>query len=62
MMIDAAVILGADLDQQLVSFFDDEQAREVHVHNADRGCWAAIVERAKLRCGDGTTGYRSRCT
>ncbi|WP_051062676.1 DUF1203 domain-containing protein [Ilumatobacter nonamiensis] len=45
MMIDAAVIDGTDLDDQLRQFFDDEATAEIHVHNATRGCWATLVKR-----------------
>lgn len=45
MMIDAAVIDGHDLDEQLRRFFDDEATSDIHVHNATRGCWATSVTR-----------------
>ena len=45
MMLDAAVIDGAELDEQLRTFFDDAATHEVHVHNATRGCWATSVTR-----------------
>ena len=45
MMIDAAVIYGTELDDQLRRFFDDEATTEIHVHNATRGCWATSVKR-----------------
>ncbi|HAP75703.1 MAG TPA: DUF1203 domain-containing protein [Acidimicrobiaceae bacterium] len=45
MMVDAAVIDGADLDALLQRFFDDSSTVEVHVHNATRGCWATSVVR-----------------
>ena len=45
MMLDAAVIDGMELDDQLRRFFDDDATEEVHVHNATRGCWATSVTR-----------------
>lgn len=47
MMIDAAVIEGTDLDEQLRRFFDEEAADEVHIHNATRGCWATSATRSE---------------
>lgn len=46
MMIDAAVIDGSALGETLQRLLSDERAERVHIHNADRGCWAATVERA----------------
>jgi hypothetical protein len=46
MMIDAAVIDGTGLDDQLRRFFDDDATTEIHIHNATRGCWATSVARA----------------
>ncbi len=45
MMIDAAVIDGTALDDQLQRFFANEATTEIHVHNATRGCWATSVTR-----------------
>jgi hypothetical protein len=46
MMLDAAVIDGTALDDQLRRFFDDDATEQVHVHNATRGCWATSVTRS----------------
>ncbi len=45
LMVDAAVIDGTALDEQLRRFFADAATTEVHVHNATRGCWATSVTR-----------------
>lgn len=45
MMLDAAVIDGTGLGDQLRRFFDDEDTNEIHIHNATRGCWATSVIR-----------------
>lgn len=46
LMIDAAVIDGTTLDDQLQRFFANDDTSEVHVHNASRGCWATSVTRS----------------
>lgn len=46
MMLDAAVVNGTDLDAQLRRFFDKDATKEIHVHNATRGCWATSVIRS----------------
>lgn len=46
MMIDAAVIDGSDLEDQLQRFFDDVATTDIHIHNATRGCWATSVARS----------------
>ena len=46
MMIDAAVIDGADLEFTIQRFFADSASNQIHVHNATRGCWAVAVDRA----------------
>lgn len=45
MMIDAAVIDGADLAGTIRGFFANEASDKLHVHNASRGCWAVSVVR-----------------
>lgn len=45
LMIDAAVIDGTALDDQLQRFFADDATNQVHIHNATRGCWATSVTR-----------------
>ena len=45
MMIDAAVIDGARLDDTIARFFADEDSHRIHVHNATRGCWAVTIDR-----------------
>ena len=48
MMIDATVIDGADLDATLRSLFDDEAADRIHIHFAQRGCFAGVARRVEL--------------
>jgi len=47
MMIDAAVIDGADLPTTIDAMFADELSHMLHVHNAQRGCYAVRVDRAR---------------
>jgi hypothetical protein len=46
MMIDAAVIDGTGLDDTLRRFFEELATNQVHIHNANRGCWATSVSRS----------------
>ena len=46
MMIDAAIIDGADLAANLDRLFGNENTGRIHIHNASRGCWAVTAERA----------------
>jgi hypothetical protein len=46
MMIDAAIIDGADLAKNLDRLFGNENTDRIHIHNAIRGCWAVTAERA----------------
>lgn len=46
MMIDATVVGGQELGATIQAFFSDEASARIHVHNANRGCWAVSVERA----------------
>lgn len=41
-----AVIDGTGLDEQLRRFFNDDATKEIHVHNATRGCWATSIIRS----------------
>lgn len=45
MMIDAAVIDGEELDEFIRQFFSNHESAKLHVHNAQRGCYAAEVRR-----------------
>ncbi len=45
MMVDAAVIDGADAATTLVRFFGSAEVDHVDIHNATRGCWAARAVR-----------------
>lgn len=45
MMIDAAVIDGEGLDELIDAMLADPQADHLHVHFAQRGCWAVRVAR-----------------
>jgi hypothetical protein len=46
MMLDAAIIDGIHLEEQLRRFFENDAVSEIHVHNATRGCWATSVIRS----------------
>ena len=46
MMLDAVVIDGHDLGETISKLFADRTADRLHVHNAERGCWAVAVTRA----------------
>jgi Protein of unknown function (DUF1203) len=46
MMIDAAIIDGADLATNLNRLFGNENTDRIHIHNASRGCWAVTAGRA----------------
>ncbi len=45
MMIAASVIDGGDLEAMIERFFADPNSTHLHVHNAERGCWAVAIER-----------------
>ncbi len=45
MMLDAAVIDGAELAATIERFLGEPATHHAHVHNASRGCWAARVDR-----------------
>jgi hypothetical protein len=45
MMLDAAVIRGDELADSIADLFSDHAVEQIHVHNADRGCWAVSVAR-----------------
>ena len=45
MMIDATVVPGTDLRDVIERFFAADEADHIHVHYAERGCWAGRVER-----------------
>ncbi|MEM9891868.1 MAG: DUF1203 domain-containing protein [Actinomycetota bacterium] len=47
MMLDAAVIDGKNLAETADAFLADDDAQRIEVYNADRGCWAATVARAR---------------
>lgn len=44
-MIDAALVDGADLGRVVDGFLDDDRTDRIHVHNAERGCWAVTILR-----------------
>lgn len=46
MMTEAVVAGGADAAEIFERMFDDPAVDHLHVHNADRGCWATAVRRA----------------
>lgn len=45
MMIDATVIDGHELGDTISRLFADRTAQRLHVHNAERGCWAVTIDR-----------------
>ena len=45
MMLDAALIEGDDLPGTIETLFENPAIDHLHVHNASRGCWAALVKR-----------------
>ena len=45
MMLDAALIDGADLTKTIEHLLGNPSVEVLHVHNEPRGCWAARVER-----------------
>ena len=45
MMLDAALIEGADLGMTIERLLENEAIDHLHVHNEPRGCFAARVER-----------------
>lgn len=46
MMLEADVVDGGQLDECIDRMFANEAAAYIHLHNAQRGCYAARVERA----------------
>lgn len=46
MMTEAVIADGADAAEIFERLFDDPNVDHLHVHNADRGCWATAVRRA----------------
>ena len=44
-MIDATVTSGDDLGRIVDEFLEDGRAERIHVHNAERGCWAVTIVR-----------------
>lgn len=51
MMLDAAVIDGSDLEATIDRLFVDPAAQRIHIHNAQRGCWATWVDRSTIVAG-----------
>jgi hypothetical protein len=45
MMLDAALIDGAELAGTIHRLLDNDDAHHLHIHNEPRGCWAARVDR-----------------
>jgi len=45
MMLDAAVIDGADLAATLDRFFENPSIEHAHIHFAGRGCWGGRINR-----------------
>ncbi|MDW3218464.1 MAG: DUF1203 domain-containing protein [Acidimicrobiales bacterium] len=44
-MIDAVLVDGEDLDGIVERFLGDDRTERIHVHNAERGCWAVTISR-----------------
>ena len=55
MMLDAALIDGAELSATIDRFFDNASIDHLHIHNEPRGCWAARVDRREMRCPPGVS-------
>ncbi len=47
MMVDAALIDGADLSGTIHRLLSNADVHHLHVHNEPRGCWAARVDRSQ---------------
>jgi Protein of unknown function (DUF1203) len=45
MMIDAAVTDGSRLRETIDQYFTNPSGEFIHIHNANRGCWAVSVSR-----------------
>jgi hypothetical protein len=46
MMLDADVVEGVDLEPAILRLFDNAAISYIHAHNAKRGCYAGLIERA----------------
>ena len=46
MMIEADVLEGVDVEQAIPRLFANAEVRYIHAHNAKRGCYAGLIERA----------------
>jgi hypothetical protein len=46
MMIDADVMAGGEVEAAVRKFFDNPEVAYLHAHNANRGCFAARIDRA----------------
>jgi hypothetical protein len=46
MMLDADVVPGADIEPLIAKFFANPDVKNIHVHNAKRGCYSGLIERA----------------
>jgi hypothetical protein len=47
-MVAASVCEGANMAQELGQYFDRTDVAYVHLHNAKRGCFSCLVNRAEL--------------
>ena len=47
MMIDADVVVGADVHELIRRWLDDPQVEYLHLHNAKPGCFAARADRVR---------------
>lgn len=45
MMIDAGVVEGRDLENHIITMFDNKSVEYIHVHNAKPGCFNCEVRR-----------------
>ncbi len=46
MIVDAAVCAGAKVRAEIERQFTDRRVSYIHLHNAKRGCFSCLVERA----------------
>ncbi|HTV74537.1 MAG TPA: DUF1203 domain-containing protein [Candidatus Acidoferrales bacterium] len=54
MLVDADIIVGADLEALVARFFSKQVISYLHVHNAKAGCYAARVDRFESSTIDAT--------
>ena len=45
-IVDGRVVAGAEAAETISSIFGDPRVRYIHAHNAGRGCYSGLIERA----------------